>query len=69
MLITVNHVRGAGMCLVPGARMFFKQNNLDWKDFLKNGIDSEIVMATGDAMAIKVVEFANGQQQKANDRL
>ncbi len=59
MIVTMRDVRKAKMCSV-GARAFFIRHGLDWGDFLKNGIDAKIVMATGDAMAQRVVEVANG---------
>lgn len=55
-------VRAAKMCS-SGAREFFKRQGLDWQDFLKNGIDSETLQKTGDAMALKVVEVAHGRKQ------
>lgn len=41
-----------------GSRAFFKSHNLDWFDFLHNGIDSEKLLATKDSMAEKVVAAA-----------
>jgi hypothetical protein len=58
--ITMRDIRRAKMCSV-GARAFFIRHGLDWSAFLKSGIDSEKVLATGDAMARKVVEVANGK--------
>lgn len=49
----------------PGARKFFQRHGLDWADFVKNGIEAEVVLATGDAMAVRIVESArtrNGRQ-------
>ena len=39
-----------------GARDFFKRHGLDWSDFIKNGIDDQVLIETGDAMAIRLVE-------------
>lgn len=45
-----------------GARKFFKKHNLDWQKFLNEGLDSEIIEATEDPMALSVVEAAkNGR--------
>lgn len=61
MIITMKHVRKAMMCSA-GTRDFFKKHNLDYTDFLKNGIDSNILLSLNDAMANKVVEVAlNGR--------
>lgn len=53
----MQHVRQARMCS-RGARQFFERHGLDWSRFLREGIDAEAVRATGDAMALKVVEVA-----------
>ena len=58
--ITMRHIRAAKMCS-SGARAWFNRHGFDWSDFLKHGIDSDKVLATGDAMAIRVVEVANGR--------
>lgn len=57
MIVTMRDVRAARMCS-SGARKFFIRHGLDWQDFLKNGIESGALVATGDAMALKVVEVA-----------
>lgn len=55
------HIRNACMCS-SGARKFFKKHNLDWQKFLNEGLDSEIIEATEDPMALSVVEAAkNGR--------
>lgn len=41
-----------------GGRVFFKKHNLDWAKFVDEGIEAEKLIATGDAMALKVVERA-----------
>lgn len=60
-IITMREVRAAGMCS-KGARDFAKRYNLDWIGFLKNGIPADELAATGDALALKIVETARGQQ-------
>ena len=57
MNITMRDVRAAKMCS-RGARLFFERHNLDWSKFLAQGIDSELIAATGDAMGLKVIEVA-----------
>lgn len=46
-----------GFCL-PKARAWFKRQGLDWKSFLREGIDAEVLLATGDGMAIALVDWA-----------
>lgn len=61
--IYMSDIRKANMCS-RGTRAFFLANGWDFQDFLKNGIDIEVVKACNDAMAqqvIKVVE--NGRKQ------
>lgn len=46
-----------------GVRDFFKRHELDYSDFLKNGIPASTLEATGDAMAKAVAEVARGRKQ------
>lgn len=62
LMITMAHVRAAKMCS-RGARQFFAAHNLDWEAFLREGLPVEQIEATGDAMAIQVVEVARGQRR------
>lgn len=45
-----------------GSRAFFARHNMDWSEFVKNGLPAEQFMETGDAMAIRLVEFARERQ-------
>lgn len=62
VLVRMEHVRAARMCS-RGARAFFERHGLDWQTFLKEGVPAESLEATGDAMAIQVVEVARGRKQ------
>lgn len=62
LIITMRDIRAAKMCS-RGTRAFFQRHGLDWTDFLKNGIPAEKLAATGDAMALQVVEAARGRKQ------
>ena len=56
------HIRMAGMCLIPGAKSFAERYGLDWKDFVKNGIEVSKVIETGDELGMQVVRIAeNGR--------
>jgi hypothetical protein len=59
--VTMKHVRGCRMCS-DGARKFFKRHNLDWNTFISEGLPEDVLIATGDEMALQVVRFANGQR-------
>ena len=57
VLVTIAHVRAAGLC-VHGTRTWFARQGLDFRAFLREGIDAQTLLATGDAMAARVVEVA-----------
>ncbi len=59
-VITIDHVRAAGLC-VNGTRTWFARHDLDFRAFLRDGCDAEILLSTGDAMALKVVDFARAR--------
>lgn len=54
--VTVNDLRAAGMC--PAAAPWFARNGLDWRVFITQGYDEDVLRATGDAMAVKVCDLA-----------
>lgn len=56
-VITIDHVRAVGLC-VHGTRTWFARHDLDFRAFLRDGCDAEILLSTGDAMALKVVDYA-----------
>jgi hypothetical protein len=51
---------GGGYCH-KGARVFFARHGLDWSDFVKHGVDEDTLLATGDAMAVRLVEHARSR--------
>lgn len=53
------HLRQCGFCLIPGGRDWFNQHNLDWRDFIKNGILVESIKHIDDDLARKVLDKAN----------
>ncbi|MFN4342867.1 MAG: hypothetical protein ACK4FE_12670 [Azonexus sp.] len=55
--VTIDHVRAAGLC-VHGTRTWFARHGLDFRAFLREGCDADTLLATGDAMAQRVVEVA-----------
>lgn len=62
LIVTIDHVRAAGLC-VHGTRGWFARHGLDFRAFLREGIDAETLLATGDAMARRVVECARRQSE------
>lgn len=57
IIVTIAHVRGAKQCAY-GAREWFKHHNLDFRDFLENGMPIEKAEAINDLMARHVVAYA-----------
>ena len=62
VLVTIAHVRAAGLC-VHGTRTWFARQGLDFRAFLARGLPASILLATGDAMAQRVVEHARARQE------
>lgn len=61
--IYMSDIRKANMCS-RGTRAFFLAKGWNFQDFLKNGIDIEVVKASNDAMAQQVVKVVeNGRKQ------
>lgn len=58
MRITINHVRKAGHC-PNGARAWFERHSLNFKEFLRNGMDEEVLIEKGDALILRVIELAH----------
>lgn len=62
MKITLEHARSypcmtrSGYC-ARGMRKFAGRYNLDWQKFITEGIDEEVLLATGDSMAERIVEW------------
>lgn len=55
MIVTHRDLQAIRYCN-KGARKFFRRHNLDWSEFMKNGLPEEELIRTGDAMAIRLVE-------------
>ena len=56
MRIDINDARKAGFC-VAGVRSWFHTHELNFADFLKNGIEEDIFLAQGDDLAQRVVDL------------
>jgi hypothetical protein len=48
--------RKPGYC-VPGCRLFADRYGLDMRSFVREGIEAEVLLATGDAMAAHIVNY------------
>jgi hypothetical protein len=64
-IVLHRHCRALGYCN-RGMRPWFSREGLSWADFLKDGIDADILRAKSNAMADRAIaraeEEANGQQ-------
>jgi len=54
VIIRVGDITKAGYC-AAGQRRWFEAHGLDFRAFVKDGIDAAILLATGDPMAERVV--------------
>jgi hypothetical protein len=59
--VTIQDARELGFC-VGGTRSFMERHGLDFKAFLRDGLDATDLLATGDAMAERVVVHAQGKR-------
>ncbi len=60
-VVRMKHLRSINYC-AKGVVKFFEKNNLDLKDFCKNGIDESKLLPLNDAMANKAVEIARKEK-------
>jgi hypothetical protein len=74
VIVTVAHLRSVpgfsqrgGFCL-RGARAWFERHGLDWRAFVRHGVDAGVLKATGDPMAQAVVDHASKQLGVAHGR-
>lgn len=63
VIIKMVDVRSALNCS-RGARAFFIRHNLDWSDFLKNGIPESKLSHIDDIMCKEVIENAKKRAEK-----
>ncbi len=56
-IVRMKHIRAAKLC-AGGARRWFQAHDLNWSDFLENGIPSSILGQWGDPMAERAIAAA-----------
>ena len=59
--VTVQDLRAARLCF-QGVRPWFARHGLDWQRFLREGLDAEVLAATGDALALRVIAVAEARE-------
>ena len=57
MKVKIKHCRQLQYCM-PGVKKFFLDHDLDWRGFVREGCEPQILLETGDVMAKRVVEQA-----------
>jgi hypothetical protein len=67
IIITMNDVMQAGHC-ARGARRWFENHDLDFRSFLKNGIDSELFVEKGDHLAQDVVDKVKARKTDGQEK-
>ena len=74
LMVTVQHVYSVpawngvtGYC-GRGARAWFARHGLDWSAFVRCGLPASVLEATGDALALRVVDHARALATPAGDR-
>lgn len=64
--VTIDDVRRAGHC-ARGAKAWFERHGLDFRAFLKDGIDEEEFLASGDALAERIVKMKREREAGARN--
>ncbi len=57
LIVRAEDIRTARLCF-QGARPWFRRHGLDWQAFLAEGLPAEVLAATGDALALRVIAEA-----------
>ena len=55
--VYIKDLRALGYC-VRGVKKFCSKHDIDFKSFLQEGIDGDVLKQTKDGMAIKAIEIA-----------
>lgn len=67
VIVTMRDVRGILGC-ARGAREFCQRHEINWTSFLERGVDADILEATGDHMALRLVAFARQRVEAERGR-
>lgn len=62
--VYVRDIRAARICL-SGARKWFRDHDLSWQEFVRDGIAAGRLEATGDSLAFRVTTMA--RRREANE--
>lgn len=59
-IYTITDARRAGFC-VEGLRDFAEQHNLSYRDFIRNGIDRDVLLGLGEIEIVNMLEKARSE--------
>ena len=59
--VTIQDLRASRFCFQV-ARPWFRRHGLDWQGFLADGLDAEVLVRTGDALALRVIAIAEARE-------
>jgi hypothetical protein len=66
MIVKITDIRATGHCTL-GIRRWFDSRGIDFHDFMRNGIEAERLLETGDGLAKRVVTaIENRKEAKPN---
>lgn len=65
IMLRIHHIRQAGYC-ARGARAWAKRHNINYTQFLQDGIDIEVFEAIGDHFALEVCAVARKEHEVKN---
>lgn len=60
-IVRVQDIRAARICF-QGERPWFRRRGFSWQSFLTDGIEAEVLEATGDALAFRVTAVARTRE-------
>lgn len=67
MIVIYADLRACSFCS-RGARDWFKRHNLNYLDFVQEGLPESVLAATGDALAMRVIEQAKKRVEAQDGR-
>ena len=62
VIARLEHARAQGYC-ARGMRRWFEGRSHTWAEFVERGVPADWLRATGDAMALRVVNYAEARAQ------
>lgn len=66
MIVTVTDFRTAGVCK-KARDVFFKKHGLDWRSFVRSGVDAEVLRSFGEHLE-KIDAIEEAARRRVNGR-